>query len=184
MKSLFVVCLIAGLFVGTATAQDLGNSREIPVKNTPVVIYEPPAIPKQGGDTIGDAAVIPGLPYSNTGTTAGYNNDYDEACPYTGSTSPDVVYSFTPDSDVDVDVDLCGSSYDTKLYIYDSDLNRIACNDDAYFDDDCGVYVSKIETNSLWREFLLYRDRWIRRRIRGLYNCRGGVRSMHFRRLP
>ena len=30
-------------------------------------------------------------PYSDAGTTVGYTNDYDEACPYTGSTSPDVV---------------------------------------------------------------------------------------------
>ncbi len=44
-----------------------------------------------------------------------------------------------------ITVDLCGSSFDTKTYIYDEDLNSIICNDDFYFDDDCGVYVSKIE---------------------------------------
>lgn len=150
MKSVVLALLVAGLCLGSASAQDLGNSRELPAKNTPVVIYEPPAVPKQGGDTIGDATVIPGLPYTNTGTTAGYNDDYDEACPYVGSTAPDVVYSFTPVSDVPINVDLCGSSYDTKTYIYDDGLNLVACNDDAYFDDDvCGNYVSKIEDAAL-----------------------------------
>jgi hypothetical protein len=48
-----------------------------------------------------------------------------------------------------INVDLCGSGYDTQTYIYDSDLNRIACNDDFYVDDVCGVYVSKIENVAL-----------------------------------
>jgi len=124
----------------TAVAQDLSNSRELPVKNTPIVTYEPPAVPKQGGDTIEDATVIPGMPYSNTGSTSGFIDNYDEVCPYTDSTSPDVVYSFTPGGDMVVTVDLFGSSYDTKVYIYDESQNLIACNDDFYPD-----YVSKIE---------------------------------------
>jgi hypothetical protein len=144
MKSVIFACLVASLCLGSAIAQELGNSRELPVKNTPIVTYEPPAVPKQGGDTIGDATVIPGLPFYTTGTTAGYIDNYDEMCPY-GSSSPDVVYSFTPDSDVQINVDLCGSGYDTKTYIYDADLNLIACNDDFYYDDVCGHYVSKIE---------------------------------------
>ena len=96
MKSVILACLVACLFTSTVSAQEMDNSREIPFKNTPIATYEPPAVPRQGGDTIEDAAVIPGLPYSNTGTTAGYNNDYDEGCPYSTSISPDVVYSFTP----------------------------------------------------------------------------------------
>ena len=140
-----IVMLMIMAVAGTAIAQDLGNSRELPVKNTPIVTYEPPAVPKQGGDTIFNATFIFGLPYSDTGTTDGYLDDYDEICPYDGSTSPDVVYRFTPDSDVLIDVDLCGSDYDTKTYIYDVDLNVIACNDDYYNGDPCGVYVSKIE---------------------------------------
>ena len=78
MKSVIVSFLISSLFFGTAIAQELGTSREPPVKNTSVVIYEPPAVPRQGGDTIEDAMVIPGLPYSDTGTTAGYVDNYNE----------------------------------------------------------------------------------------------------------
>ncbi len=44
-----------------------------------------------------------------------------------------------------VDIDLCCSSYDTKVYVYDAGLNLIACNDDFYFGAPCGVYVSKLE---------------------------------------
>jgi hypothetical protein len=93
--------------------------------------------------------VVPGVPYNDSGTTAGYVDDYDEVCPYTGSTSPDVVYTYTPAEDVAVDIDLCGSAYDTKLYVYDAGLGLVACNDDFYFDDVCGVYVSKLENVNL-----------------------------------
>ncbi len=144
MRTCIVMLMILGM-AGTAIAQELGNSRELPVKNTPVVTYEPPAVPKQGGDTVFDAYPIADLPFTDTGTTAGYNNDYDESCPYSASISPDVVYSYTPSKTISISVDLCGSGYDTKTYIYDSNLNHIICNDDFYNDDICGVYVSKIE---------------------------------------
>jgi hypothetical protein len=100
-----------------------------------------PAAIRQGGDTIGTAIVIPYQPYADSGTTAGYTDDYDEACPYDGSTSPDVVYLFTPVYQECLHFDLLGSLYDTKIYIYDSELNLVACNDDFYPD-----YVSRIET--------------------------------------
>ena len=44
------------------------------------------------------------IPYSNFGNTQGYNDDYDIICDAGASTSPDVVYSFTPDYDMVVDV--------------------------------------------------------------------------------
>jgi len=89
---------------------------------------------KQGGDDIASAVAIT-MPYSNTGTTAGYTNDYDEVCPYTGSTAPDVVYSYTPSSDEAMDVDMLGSAYDTKIYVYENDATTlVACNDDYYSD--------------------------------------------------
>jgi len=146
-----IVALMIMAVAGATIAQELGNSRELPDKNTPIIAYEQPAVPKQGGDTFYDATVIPGLPYSNTGTTVGNINDYDEECPW-GSNSPDVVYSFTPDSDVQIDVDLCGSSYDTKTYIYEGVEfnNLVACNDDYYFDEVCGTYTSKIENAPLF----------------------------------
>lgn len=85
-----------------------------------------------GGDTIGDATVIPSIPYYDGGNTCGYVNDYDEICPYSGSTSPDVVYAFAPGASIAVAIDLCDSQYDTKVYVYQNAVgNLIACNDDA-----------------------------------------------------
>lgn len=112
-----------------------------PLPNTP--------IPRQGGDTIETAVVFEQLPIEITGTTTGYTDDYDEACPYTGSTSPDVVYVYHPGEFAvpceTVDIDLLGSTYDTKVYVYDSQLDLVACNDDFYYD-----YVSKIEDLALF----------------------------------
>ena len=137
MRKLLVFALML-TFVGTAMAYDLGNDK--PAK--PVVDY-PQNVPsgqRQGGDTILDAVMVTLPVEGGTGTTIGYVNDYDEVCPYSGSTSPDVVYSFVADVDQPIDVDLLGSDYDTKVYVYDENLVLIACNDDFYSD-----YVSKIE---------------------------------------
>jgi len=99
--------------------------------------------PRTGGDTIASAAPIGALPYHDTGATCSYVNDYDEICPYSGSISPDVVYSFVPTNNNPITVDLCASSYDTKVYIYaGAQGNLVACNDDA----GCGYsgYQSKV----------------------------------------
>jgi hypothetical protein len=84
-----------------------------------------------GGDTIANALPIPAIPFYDTGNTCDYNDDYDEACPFTGSTAPDVVYSYSPASDIALIIDLCPSGYDTKVYVYDDGLSVLACNDDA-----------------------------------------------------
>ena len=142
MRTAIVMLMILAI-AGSAFAADLGN--KAPVKNSDTVIYNNPDVVLQGGDTIFDATVIPGLPYTDSGTTVGYTNDYDEACPYTGSTSPDVVYTYTPAADMLINADLCNSLYDTKIYIYDGGLGLVACNDDFYFGDPCWVYSSRVE---------------------------------------
>ena len=146
-KTIMVLMIMA--VACTAIAQDFSNSKILPVKNKPTVTYIPPAEVKQGGDTILDATVITGLPYSNAGNTCGYIDDYDEACPSPDSTSPDVVYTFVPGSDMVITVDLCDSGYDTKTYIYDAAMSLVGCNDDFYFDPICGEWTSKIESAAL-----------------------------------
>jgi hypothetical protein len=98
----------------------------------------PTPVPYQAGENIASAvAITDPLPVVYTGTTAGYLNDYDEVCSYT-STSPDVVYSYTPTGNEVVDITLCGSSYDTKLFIYENSYTPgapFACNDDAFWCD-------------------------------------------------
>jgi len=89
----------------------------------------------QGGDSIGSALVVPTLPYTDFGHTAGYTDDYYEACgkPDSGG-SGDVVYSYYAWQDEVVDISLCtASNFDTKLYIYQNFYtpgNPYACNDD------------------------------------------------------
>lgn len=99
---------------------------------------------REGGETIQTAVVIPSLPYNDTGATCDNVNNYDEICPYSGSTSADVVYAYTPSQNVAITADLCNSSYDTKIYIYaGAQGNLVACNDDA----GCGYsgWQSKVE---------------------------------------
>ena len=97
-----------------------------------------------GGETIASATVIAGLPFSDAGNTCVAIDDYDEVCPYTGSTSPDLVYSFAPGVDVIVDVFLCMSMYDTKVYVYE-DVHTpgapYACVDDASACGDFNTYM-------------------------------------------
>jgi hypothetical protein len=148
MRFVFVFLLIMAM-TGVAPGQDLGPFADRPAKDTVARPYVSPDKHRQGGDTVDDATVIEGLPYFNTGDTTGYSDDYEVMCPY-GSWSPDVVYSFTPAQELRIDVDLCGSAYDTKTFIMDSGLTVIACNDDFYFNGHpCGDYVSKMEAVEL-----------------------------------
>jgi hypothetical protein len=94
---------------------------------------------------MGTAVPITALPFSDTGATCDNLDDWDEVCPYTGSTSADVWYSYTPAADMMVSVDLWGSFYDTKTYILDAGYNVIACNDDFYSD-----WTSLIEAAQLY----------------------------------
>jgi hypothetical protein len=43
-----------------------------------------------------------------------------------------------------VTIDLCGSEYDTKVYVFDAAHTLIACNDDYYGGPPCGEYVSRL----------------------------------------
>jgi hypothetical protein len=84
------------------------------------------------GDTIEECWVIPSLPYTDTGNTCGFADDYEEACPY-WSNSPDVVYSYSPPNDMSISISLCNSYYDTKVFVYEDELTwglPYACNDD------------------------------------------------------
>jgi hypothetical protein len=108
-----------------------------------------PLSPLQGGEDVASAFVLTGpLPINSYGTTEGFLDDYNEECGYEGAGAPDVVYSFSPQANVTADIDLCGSSYDTRLFIYENSVTPgfpFACNDDFYYDFDCGFFVSKIE---------------------------------------
>ena len=141
----FVTLVFIFTIVGAANATDLGTTQKIIKDNTHIGMNPGTPDERQGGEDMASAIVIDNFPFNDTGNTTDNMDDYDVACPYSGSTSADVVYSFTPEFDVPVTVDLCGSGYDTKTYIMDGDMNLIACNDDFYNDEICGMYVSMIE---------------------------------------
>ena len=92
------------------------------------------------GDNMDNPFVVTALPFSAEGTTVGFEDDYDEVCPYSNSASADVVYMITS-SGATYDFSLCtNTAYDSKIYILDIDGNTvltdattygIACNDDA-----------------------------------------------------
>ena len=88
--------------------------------------------PREAGETLADPIPIPLLPFEATGNSCAFLHDYDEVCPYGPTDSPDVVYRYSPTSDVFLSVSLCTSLYDTKVFVYENDTTTmIACNDDA-----------------------------------------------------
>lgn len=85
------------------------------------------------------------VPGSDSGNTCTGADNFDAVCPYTGSTSPDKWYSFTGVSGSAL-LEICGSLYDTKLYVLDAGFNIIGCNDDS-----CGSdgFKSQVLMNGL-----------------------------------
>lgn len=105
-----------------------------------------------GGDTAGTATLIPANTCV-TGTTIGFFDDADEVCPYSGSTSPDVFYAVTEPGEYNVNISMCNSAYDTKVYVYDSILQLmplrngegLSCNDDACTSSGGGAFRSQLD---------------------------------------
>ncbi len=136
---LFVVFGIAGTLVAAGGPVDpAGFSAGMSIDKAAPVPHPDGWVPlgRTGGETCATATVIPSVPYTDDGSTAAAVNDYDEVCPYSGSTSPDVVYSYTPAATITVDVTLCAgiTDYDTKLYVYENTCpggGPFACNDDS-----------------------------------------------------
>lgn len=144
--------LILGLVPG-ASASDLGNHRNEIKTDDHVQPDRDGGDGREGGETIATAFPITHFPFVDVGSTCDNLDDYDEVCPYTGSFSPDVVYALTPLAAGMINIDLCGSLYDTKLYVYENAYTPgapYACNDDYYFDSMCGMYVSRIDNVSIY----------------------------------
>ncbi len=93
--------------------------------------------------TCATATEIASLPFAATGTTTSCTRSYQAACsvsvPHSGS--KDRVYRYTPAVDELVSISLCGSSFDTLLYVFAGSCPAtpndpgapIACNDDGCF---------------------------------------------------
>jgi hypothetical protein len=132
MRTLFVLFAIAALpAVAFAGSPASGPGRTAPPKDIPYVIPLN-SQPQSSGEDIATAYPVPELPFVDSGNSCDYVDDYDEFCPIGGSISPDVVYAYEATYDVNVDITLCDSGYDTKVYVYENEWpNLHACNDDA-----------------------------------------------------
>jgi hypothetical protein len=131
MRTLMLILVIVGL-AATAHAVTLTTSNVFQYEQKP---WGQGNMTGDGvrvqGDTVADPFIIGALPFTATGGTCSFNDDYDYACPYTDSTAPDVVYKYVCGTSIGVDISLCGSPYDTKLYVYENAVGTpIACNDD------------------------------------------------------
>lgn len=97
-----------------------------------------------GGEDCDSATVIDTLPFVDSGTTRNKANDLQPSTCSLAGPAGDVVYVYTPAEDTCVNIDLCGSFYDTTLIVYaDSCPFEFACNDDF-----CG-FQSQINDLSL-----------------------------------
>jgi len=127
---LWLTLFSAALAAGAAADEHPSLDRAMPPK--PPADQPPgPEVPRAMGDTVENPYVVPGLPFAVTGSTCGFNHDYDHACPFTGSYARDVVFAYDAIGSFPVRIDLCGSTYDTKVYVFENTVgNVIACNDD------------------------------------------------------
>ncbi len=90
----------------------------------------------QGGDNCTDAAPIDSLPYCDFGSTIEFFDDFVPPVNCGLSTAPDVVYSYTSPTNQIVSVSLCGSSFNTILYVWElcpgpPPANLVCCNNDG-----------------------------------------------------
>jgi hypothetical protein len=147
MRCMVAVIAVLGV-AGMAFGADDGLGSRMSAPKSDSHVRTNPGTPdgREGGETVQTAVRIASLPFTDHGNTCDNIDDYDYACPYAGSTSPDVVYVYRPSGDMLVRVDLCLSLYDTKVYVYEDAVGTpIACNDDYYFDPPCHGYTSYVD---------------------------------------
>ena len=143
MQTFFIVLVFCCLASFIASADQ--SSHTILNKSDHHVMIKPAFDGREGGETILDAFLIEALPFNDTGATCDNLDDYEVPCPYGGGIAPDVVYQWHSTFSGTIYIDLCGSLYDTKVFVFDSQFNEIACNDDYYiYPSPCGEYVSYI----------------------------------------
>jgi len=107
----------------------------------------------QGGDTIASALPIGSVPFADSGTTAGYVDNYLPTCGFAGG-APDVVYSLSPAAAGEYHIHLCGSSFDTEVYVYaDVEGNVVGCNDDS-----CGLQSELAVTMAVGHTYYIIVD--------------------------
>jgi hypothetical protein len=87
----------------------------------------PPSGPATGGETPATATPIVSFPFSDSGNTCGHTHDYTASCG--DNNAPDLFYRYVPAATSRLALSMCGSGYDTVLYVLENGV-EIACNDD------------------------------------------------------
>jgi len=138
MKKLCTVLtavLVLGLAVSAFASQFSNNIADVIADKNAALSGNVPNPPEilVGGEDIGSAVAL-SVPGASSGNTCDNVDNYDEVCPFSGSTSGDEVYSVSGASG-QWTFDVCNSNYDTKIYVYENSAgNLVACNDDACSD--------------------------------------------------
>ncbi len=98
----------------------------------------------QSGTSMYDAFVIP----INTCATTSFTDNQGSTgfSDHYGNPSPDIWYTFTLSGPADVGISLCGSNYDTYLYVLDQYGELVASNDDN------GPFCSEVNS-SIYQSF-------------------------------
>eukprot|EP00899_Mesostigma_viride_P024603 jgi/Mesvir1/5327/Mv15417-RA.2 len=107
--------LMRGLFVAFLLARFVSSDMSVPY--TPYTNF-------LGGDMIADAPIIRKFPFTTVGNTKGFTNQYSPRLCNSlvgASNAPDVVYGFQPDESSPIVISLCGSLFDTIIYLLDAD---------------------------------------------------------------
>ncbi len=110
----------------------------------------------QGGDNCASPLEISDLPFVDVGDTNFFANDYALTCVFgeaADSDARDVVYRYTPLRDELVTISLCGSGFDTELYIFEGscpgESDPIACSDDDCFGANGRSFESHLDSIAL-----------------------------------
>lgn len=103
------------------------------------------------------ATVITTLPFTDSGTTAGFVDDAQGTC--LSAAAPDALYSITPAVTNTYTISLCGSGYDTGLIIRSGGncpgTTQLYCNDDQ-----CGVNSQLIVSLTVNTTYWIVVDGW------------------------
>lgn len=96
--------------------------------------------PEPLGDDCETALTLVAPAFCIEGCTAGFHDDYNEQCPFTAEGAPDLVYRLIPSVTDTVNIDLCDSSFDTKIFIYEGECGAMNSGQALYCNDDfCGA---------------------------------------------
>jgi hypothetical protein len=96
-----------------------------------LVVQPVAALAQPANDDRADATVVTAVPFLDVVDVTGATDEPDEPQPDCAPSSGTVWYAITLDRRTPIVVDTAGSGYDTVAAVWTTDLDQVACNDDA-----------------------------------------------------